>query len=140
MVSSRICRASKQDGSRCLAPPLTDGDYCFWHDPEHQDEVTRARQAGGVRRRREATLATAYEVGELASVDDLRRLVQIAVLDTLGLENTISRSRALGYLAQVGIALLEKGELANRLEALETAIGPRLVKQESPRKRSWWSR
>ena len=93
-----------------------------------------------MRRRREGTLATAYEVSDLASIDDLRRIVQIAVMDTLGLENSISRNRTLGSLVQVGLALLEKGELAARLESLEAAIGPRLVKSEPQRKRSWWGR
>ena len=38
--------------------------------------------------------------------------------------------RTLGYLTQVGAALLEKGELASRLEQLESALSPRLVKPE----------
>jgi hypothetical protein len=77
-------------------------------------------------------------VGELSSIEDLRRLLQIAALDTLGLDNSISRNRALGYLAQVGLALLEKGELSDRLASLEAAFGPRLVKPEP--KRKWWGR
>ena len=107
---------------------MLDGEYCFWHDPEHQKEAAEARRLGGARRRREGTLTAAYEVGDLGTIIDLRRLLQIAVVDTLSLENSIARSRTLGYLAQVGVGLLEKGEMEERLAAIEAALGPRLVK------------
>src|SRR5690606_9413596 len=105
MLTPRTCKHQREDGSRCLAPPLQDGDLCFWHDPDHQQEAAEARRLGGLRRRRESTIVGAFEVGELDDVASLRRLLQIAVIDTLGLENSISRSRTLGYLAQVGATL-----------------------------------
>jgi hypothetical protein len=135
MLTPRTCKQVRDDGSRCLAPPIQGKDLCFWHDPEHQQEAAEARRLGGLRRRREGTIVGAYEVGELDSVDSLRRLLQIAVIDTLGLENSISRSRTLGYLAQVGAALLEKGEMEDRLQALESTLEPRLV--QSTNRRSW---
>ena len=113
----------------------TGGDLCFWHDPEHQQEAAEARRLGGLRRRREDTVVGAYEVGELDTVADLRRLLQIAVIDTLGLENSFSRSRTLGYLAQVGGMLLERGEMEERLRDLEATSHPRLI--ESPGQRRW---
>ena len=56
-------------------------------------------------------------------VGDLRRLLVIASLDTLGLENSIARARTLGYLVGVAGKLLETGELEERLAALEAAHG-----------------
>jgi hypothetical protein len=56
----------------------------------------------------------AHEVLELASVEGLRRLLQIAVIDTLRLENSISRS--LGYQPHVTAMLLERGEMEQRLQ------------------------
>ena len=135
MVATRTCKFVKDGGEPCRATPMTDSDFCFWHDPAHQTEATEARRLGGMRRRREGTVAAAFDVGEIASVDDLRLLLQIAVIDTLSLDNSISRSRTLGYLTQVGAALLEKGELASRLEQLEAALSPRLVKPEQTRPR-----
>jgi hypothetical protein len=138
MLTPRTCKQVKEDGGRCLAPPMQGRDLCFWHDPEHQQEASEARRLGGIRRRREGTIVGAvgaYEVGELDSVESLRRLLQIAVIDTLGLENSISRSRTLGYLAQVGSALLEKGEMEERLEALESTLEPRLVQTNN--RHSW---
>ena len=110
MVSQRACTGISKSGERCQAPPMLDSDYCFWHDPEHQEDVAKARQAGGARRRREGTVATAYDVGDTSSVEGLKRVHQIAVMDTLSLENSISRNRALGYLlvSQLAVLLAEE--------------------------------
>jgi hypothetical protein len=133
MLTPRTCQQVKEDGSRCLAPPLQDGDFCFWHDPEHQAEAAEARRLGGLRRRREGAIVGAFEVGELEDVVSLRRLLQIAVIDTLSLESSISRSRTLGYLTQVGAMLLEKAELEERLEALEATLDTRLLPERTKR-------
>ena len=53
---------------------------------------------------------------------DIRRLLEVAVLDTLGVENSISRARTLAYLATTAIKLLEVGELEQRLASLEAAV------------------
>ncbi len=135
MLTFRACKGVKADGTRCQAPPVLDGEYCFWHDPEHRQDAAEARRLGGLRRRREATLAGAYDLGELDGIAEIRRLVRIAVLDTLGLDNSVARNRAIGALAQVSMALLEKGELADRLGAVEAALGPRLQKPEPKRRR-----
>ena len=58
---------------------------------------------------------------------EIRRLVEVAAYDALSLENSLSRTRALGYLAQVAVTLLEKGEFEARLAAIEAALGPRVV-------------
>jgi aromatic ring-opening dioxygenase catalytic subunit (LigB family) len=55
-------------------------------------------------------------------VADIRRLLEVAVFDTLGLENSIARSRTLAYLAMTAIKLLDAGEFEHRLEALEGAV------------------
>ena len=127
MASTRTCKAKTDKGDPCRALPMRDSDFCVFHDPDHADVVQQARSAGGQRRKREATLATAYDFQGLTSIEEIRRLVEVAAFDALGLENNINRVRALAYLAQVASTLLEKGELAERVEALEAAIGPRVV-------------
>jgi len=118
-----------------MASPLQGGVLCFFHDPETQEAAAEARRLGGLRRRKESTIVGAYEVGELDNVADLRRLLQIAVIDILGLENSISRARTLGYLTQVGAMLVERGEQEQRLQELEALLRPRLV--EAPSQRKW---
>ena len=127
VVRERVCQAVKDDGSRCEAPPLVDEEFCFWHSPKHAEEVAEAGRLGGLRRRREKTVAAAYDMDGLSSVDQIRRLLEIAVMDTLGLENSIARSRVLAYLAQVALKVVEAAELQERVAALETAMGPRLA-------------
>ena len=111
----------------CRAAPVKDGDHCFWHSPEYAEDVAEARRLGGLRRRREVAVSGAYEVNGLETVGDLRRLLVITSLDTLGLENSIARARTLGYLVGVAGKLLETGELEERLAALEAAHGQRTL-------------
>ena len=92
------------------------------HSPEYAEEIAEARRLEGLRRRREFAVAGAYEFNGLETVADLRRLLQIAALDTLGLENSIARARTLGYLVGVAGKLLEPGELEQRLASLEAAV------------------
>ena len=61
------------------------------NSPEHTEEMAEARWLGGLRRRREVAVSGAYDFVGLQSVGDIRRLLEVAVLDTLGLENRISR-------------------------------------------------
>lgn len=125
MVASRMCSQRLKNGQQCRAGPIADSEYCFFHSPEHQEEAAEARRLGGVRRRRERVVSSAYDVEGLDSIPKLRRLVEVAVLDTLGLENSVARNRTLAYLAQTGWKLLEAGEFEERLQALEAALRTR---------------
>ena len=110
-------------GRPCRARPLRDVPFCFWHAPGNEEEVAEARRLGGLRRRREKTVSGAYDFTGLGSIEEIRRLLEIAAIDTLGLENGIARSRV---LVQVGLAaakLLETGELEQRIALLEVAVG-----------------
>ena len=80
---------------------------------------------GGLRRRKEKTLAGAYDLEGLRSVPDIQRLLEIATLDALALENSVSRVRALTYICQTGLKCLEVGELEERVQMLEAALRSR---------------
>jgi len=127
-VAMRACKGPKEDGGRCQAAPLLDGDFCLMHSPEHAEEMAEARRLGGLRRRREKAVSGAYAFDGPTDVGQVRRLLEIAALDTLSLENSVARSRTLTYLAQVALKALEVGELAERIEALERLVAPRLEK------------
>ncbi len=118
----RRCVFHKENGEPCRAAPLTDKNLCFWHCPDHAEEVAEARRLGGLRRRREVAVVGAYELGGLDTVVDLRRILEIALLDTLSLDNSSARARTLGYLVGVAAKLLEVGELEQRLAYLEAAV------------------
>ncbi len=127
-MTKRVCRFRKDDGQACGSPPLRDGAFCLWHDPEHTDEVAEARKIGGSRRKRERTVAVAYDFEGLTTVESVRRLIEIAVVDTLSMENSINRNRTLAYLAQGAIKLLQEGEHEERIQSLEATLKPRLIK------------
>jgi hypothetical protein len=131
----RICSGIKQGGERCRQAPLRDREFCFWHDPEHEAEASEARRLGGLRRRREGTLEGAYDLDGLDSVPGIRRVLDIALAEALGLENSIARVRAFISLALAAARLLEIGEQEERLAALEEALGARLKTTENPRRR-----
>lgn len=124
---ARICKAETGKGEPCRQAPVQDSEFCFWHSPEHAQEAADARRLGGLRRRREKAVSGAYEIEGLETVDQVRRLLEVAMLDTLSMENSIARSRTLVYLAQVALKVMEVGDFQERLQALEAAVGPRLV-------------
>jgi len=115
----RQCAFRSATGKPCRAAPLRDGEFCLMHSPERVKEVQEARRLGGLRRRRESTISSAYQFDSLNSVEGIRRIVEVAVLDTLSMENSIARSRTLAYLAQVALRTLEIGDLETRIADLE---------------------
>ena len=117
----RLCQATRADGARCRAAPLLESDYCAMHDPAHAEAMAEARRLGGNRRKREVTLAGAYDFAGLTSVPDLRRLLEVVAFDLLGLDNSVPRARAVIAVVLAGAKLLEVGELEERIAALEAA-------------------
>ena len=125
MVTKRVCRGLKADGSSCGMPPLRQSEFCLAHDPDHSEEAQEARRLGGQRRRRETIVSAVYDFEGLGSIPQVRRLLEVAAVDTLGLENSVARNRTLASLAQAAVGLLEKGEFEERLDALEEVLQPR---------------
>src|SRR5712691_35295 len=80
-VVRRVCAFRFADGRSCGAAPLRDSAYCLFHDPAHAEAVTEARKVVGQRSRKEATLATVYDIEDITSDAGIRRLAQIAVAD-----------------------------------------------------------
>ncbi len=115
----RQCAFRFPTGVSCRAAPLRDGEFCLMHSPERIKQVQEARRLGGLRRKREHAISGAFLFQSLNTVNDIRRIIEVAVLDTLAMENSIARSRTLAYLAQVALHTLEVGDLETRIAALE---------------------
>ena len=123
MLIRRRCAYAKADGQPCQMAPLRDRPYCFAHDPERAEEAADARRLGGLRRRKEGTIAVAYDLPGLDTVVGIRRLLDIVVTDGVGLDNGIPRLRVLISTAVAAMSLLKVGEFEERLTALEAAVG-----------------
>ena len=119
----RTCAFGLADGRPCGATPLRDDPYCFWHSPDHVQEAENARRLGGLRRRREKTITSVYELEGLGSVDGIRRVLDIAVADALSLENSVSRSRVLIAAAMAATRLLELHEIETRQALFALPVG-----------------
>jgi hypothetical protein len=120
----RACTYQVPDGRACRATPLRDQPFCFWHSPETSEELSEARRMGGLHRRKKRTVATIYGFGGLRSIEDNQGLLETIAVETLGLENSIARNRALTAIVVTGAKLIELGDLATRIAAIETTLGP----------------
>ena len=100
---------------------MRDEPYCFWHAPETAEEVAEARRLGGLHRRKKKAVAAIYGVGGLRTIDDLHGLLETVIIETMTLENSIGRNRAVAGMIATGVKLAETGELAERIAALELA-------------------
>jgi hypothetical protein len=124
MVVNR-CTGSLPDGRGCRAWPLQGEPFCLWHSSAREEEAAEARRLGGLRRRREKTISGAYDFAGLGSIEAIRRILEIATLDALGLEKSVARARVLIAAAIAATKLLEAGELEERLAALEATVRAR---------------
>ena len=122
MLIRKGCAYSKADGQPCRMAPLHDRPYCFSHDPERAEEAAEARRLGGLRRKKEGTIAVAFDFAGLESVPAIRRILEIVTIDLFALDNSIARDRTLISAAVAATKLLETGELEARLVSLELAV------------------
>jgi hypothetical protein len=128
----QTCLGQRPDGRRCRSWPIRGEPYCLWHSPEREEEAADARRLGGLRRRREKAVSGAYDFVGLDSIPSIRRILEIATIDTLGLDNSIVRSRTLISAAVAAAKLLETGELEARLAVLEATLASRDDRSSDP--------
>lgn len=122
----RRCAALRTDGEPCRAYALEGSRFCFWHSPDRAAERDAARSKGG-KARHGRDIGTTGEVDEV-ELDDLSDVVVIlrdTLQDTLSLENSLARSRAVAYLCNTAITALQKADLDQRLEAVEAILADR---------------
>src|SRR6266853_1263456 len=118
----RACSYQMPSGRLCRATPLRDEPFCFWHAPETAEEAAEARRLGGLHRRKKKTIAAIYAFNGLRTIEDHQALLETAATETLALENSIARNRTIAAIVGAGAKLLETGELADRLAALEAVL------------------
>jgi hypothetical protein len=122
---NRGCTYEMPDGLLCQAPALRGRTLCYWHEPDSSDAAQEARRVGGHHRRKAKSVATIYDFSGLRTVESAQRLLETAAIETLALENSIARNRALISAAAGAGKLIEAGDLADRLSAVEAAVGPK---------------
>ncbi len=103
-----------------MAWAVSGSAFCMAHDPERAAQMAAARRKGAAARhgRRIGTTGAAAAV-TLAGPGDVLRVLESEVNVLLGMEVSISRSRAVGALLSVFVSTWESSEVERRLSALE---------------------
>jgi hypothetical protein len=113
------CKATKLNGEPCQAAAITPAGYCFTHEPKLSAERDRARQKGGK---------------NSAKIVRIRGLIPprlVEVYDTLEAalgevhDGKLSpgQAGAMASIARAMVAVLESGQLEERVRDLEAKTG-----------------
>lgn len=124
------CQAITKKGISCGAYAVTGSAYCFTHEPSRARERAEAHKRGGRNRPRPTNETPFPETADVKTATGLLLLMEQLLKDTWTLESSLTRSRTLGYLAQVQKGVLEVGELEQRVQAIEKALTARGDKNE----------
>lgn len=119
----RRCGFVKADGGLCTAWSTHDDERCFRHSEKHREEAAEASRLGGLHRRKEAITAEVYDFGDFGTPEDVLRLLTVAALELLSLQNTVPRDRTLAYVCDVALRAFDTHVVHRRLAALEQALG-----------------
>jgi hypothetical protein len=120
-MAGSACTAVRADGRPCRATRLRDEEFCFFHSPETPEEAAEARRLGGLHRRKKKSVAAIYGFAGLRTISDSQTLLETAAIETLAIENSINRNRTLATFVATAAKLIELGDLADRVAALEAA-------------------
>jgi hypothetical protein len=126
--TGRHCTAvSKSSKQPCKGYCMPGSDYCLAHDPKLASTRAEARRAGGLARhgRQIGSVGANSAPVELNTAGDVLALVQRAINDTLKLENSVARNRAIGTLALAALKAFEITDLAQRVATLEQLLAER---------------
>ncbi len=116
----RHCEATTKSGQPCRGYAIEGSRYCFAHDPAKAAERAQAHIKGGKARhgRKLATVADLSNV-DLGTTEGALTVLTLALRDTLALENSVARNRALGFLATAVLDSLRVVDLDARITAIE---------------------
>lgn len=100
----------------CGAAAMRNDKYCFFHSaaPETVKRRKKAQKRGGARGKSKRS-------DSIESVQDVKNVLAEAIneLRSSGTQNTIAKTRVIGYLAGVMLAAIEKGDIEERVAQLE---------------------
>ena len=121
LVGPRGCTYLMPDGRPCGATRRRAVPFCWVHDPDASEEATESRRLGGLRRRRERTLAVTYDLTGVSTPAELTRVVEIATHDTLAERSSLARARTLLLAVRTGLQVRFETVIEARLRAVEEA-------------------
>ncbi len=111
------CSATRRDGRPCETPVVSASRYCFGHDPQLAAKRTEARRRGGENR------ATAKRLSKImpARLVGPFELLEQALTDVIDGGLDPRQASAAAAVARALVAVLQAGEVEERLRRLESA-------------------
>ena len=117
------CAHNKSDGRPCRARLRPGRPFCTFHDPKLARRRANGRRQGGVNRSRPAaTLAPDTPDLPLTTVADVAAAIAITINQVRTGKVAVQIGNCLGVLAGVLLKAIEGGDLAARVEALESVL------------------
>ncbi len=132
LMSKHKCKGKNKQGEQCRAYANESG-YCFMHDATKGKERAIARRKGGYATKQPHYAESSKLPHTIRSINDVLFVLDYALIEAVGLDNSIQRGRLLVSIAHGFIEALKVGELEARIEAVETTL--KLRKKEKTGKK-----
>ena len=127
METKKMCKAIKLDSSKCEVAALADSEFCFFHDPAKAGERKAAQSLGGHGNRLRVLNPDIPDIKVESSRDMIALLCETINQVRKG-EIDSRRAYALGYLANMVMAGIERNDLEMRIRRLEDILNGRLAR------------
>ncbi len=118
----RACKGVNTAGQTCSAKPVRADGYCYWHSPGLEAERAEGRRKGGASRSNKARAAKALGP-EPMTLRELHVLLGVTVRGTLTGRVEPSVANAVASLSRAMTAVVQAGEVEERLRELEAVAG-----------------
>lgn len=115
------CKAKTLSGAPCGGYAVEGSKFCFTHDPLRAAERAVAHRRGG-NNHPHLTNETPFPECDVKTAAGLCRFLESLLKETWLIEQSLSRSRTLAYVAMVQKGVIEVGELEARLQKLEEVV------------------
>lgn len=133
-MSKKQCEAENKKGEDCKAFANESG-FCFMHDEKRGKERALARRAGGLATKKPHFADVELLPDSISKIQDIFAVLNYALQETIGLDNSIQRGRLLVSIAHGFIEAFKVGEVEQRLEALESVLKIRKREQRTANQR-----
>lgn len=138
-MSDKKCKGQNKNGERCRAFAGESG-FCFTHDVGKGKERALARRSGGLATKKPHFADAEIVPSKVRTIEDVFTLLDYALQETIGLDNSIQRGRLLVSIAHGFIEALKIGEIEARLEAVEAVLKIRKRQQKENKGNNKWQR
>ena len=119
------CAQTKPDGTTCRAPAQASG-RCFAHDPATAGAWKEAQDAGRTnRRQKEAAIAGFFDVAGLRTGEDLYRVLEVLLFESLNEPSSWRRDRMMLGLVREARQLNASAQAGEVIAALERVLSVR---------------